>query len=311
MTPLRISVLDQSTAAQGRGQDDAIRETLESARHCEALGYHRYWVSEHHNSDSIVGTAPEVLMAAIAATTRAHPRGQRRRDAAALLGAQGGRAVPRARGDRARPDRSWRRPRARLRPADRLRAQSACERRGRISAAGARSAGLGRGRPVPDDHPFRAIQRASARIEQARGVDSRQLGLRRAARGALRSAVCVRVLLQRRTRRRGGAASVSYALSAERRPSRAAGHDLRLGARGRHRRRSAAPAEHARALARRASSRDSAARCCLPTRRPRRRTHLPNRRPSSACARTRSWERRIRWRRGCASSRRASRWTSS
>jgi luciferase family oxidoreductase group 1 len=70
MNDLTISVLDQSTAAQGRGQDDAIRETLAYARHCDALGYHRYWVSEHHNSDSIVGTAPEILMAAIAATTR-------------------------------------------------------------------------------------------------------------------------------------------------------------------------------------------------------------------------------------------------
>jgi luciferase family oxidoreductase group 1 len=66
---MRLSVLDQSTAAQGRTQDVAIRETLELARHCDALGYHRYWVSEHHNSNSIVGTAPEVLMAAIAATT--------------------------------------------------------------------------------------------------------------------------------------------------------------------------------------------------------------------------------------------------
>src|SRR3954451_15492326 len=71
MPDLRISVLDQSTAAKGRGQDDAIRETLAYARHCDALGYHRYWVSEHHNSDSIVGTAPEILIAAIAATTRA------------------------------------------------------------------------------------------------------------------------------------------------------------------------------------------------------------------------------------------------
>ena len=66
---MRLSVLDQSTAAQGRSQDNAIRETLELARHCDALGYHRYWVSEHHNSGSIVGTAPEILMAAIAATT--------------------------------------------------------------------------------------------------------------------------------------------------------------------------------------------------------------------------------------------------
>jgi len=66
---MRLSVLDQSTASKGRAQDTAIRETLELARHCDALGYHRYWVSEHHNSGSIVGTAPEVLMAAIAATT--------------------------------------------------------------------------------------------------------------------------------------------------------------------------------------------------------------------------------------------------
>ena len=66
---MRISVLDQSTASAGRGQDAAIRESIDLARHCDALGYHRYWVSEHHNSDSIVGTAPEVLMAAIAATT--------------------------------------------------------------------------------------------------------------------------------------------------------------------------------------------------------------------------------------------------
>ncbi len=69
MTSIALSVLDQSTAAEGRGQDEAIRETLALARHCDALGFRRYWVSEHHNSDSIVGTAPEVLMAAIAATT--------------------------------------------------------------------------------------------------------------------------------------------------------------------------------------------------------------------------------------------------
>ena len=66
---MKLSVLDQTTASKGRSQAEAIRESLELARHCEALGYHRYWVSEHHDSGSIVGTAPEVLMAAIAATT--------------------------------------------------------------------------------------------------------------------------------------------------------------------------------------------------------------------------------------------------
>jgi luciferase family oxidoreductase group 1 len=66
---MKLSVLDQSTSSQGRTQDVAIRETLALARHCDQLGYHRYWVSEHHSTDTIVGTAPEVLMAAIAATT--------------------------------------------------------------------------------------------------------------------------------------------------------------------------------------------------------------------------------------------------
>jgi luciferase family oxidoreductase group 1 len=66
---MRLSVLDQSTASKGKTQDVAIRETLELARHCDTLGFHRYWLSEHHNSGSIVGTAPEILMAAIAATT--------------------------------------------------------------------------------------------------------------------------------------------------------------------------------------------------------------------------------------------------
>lgn len=67
---MKLSVLDQSTVSEGRTQDSAIRETIELARHCDALGYHRFWVSEHHNSGTIAGTAPEVLMAAVAATTR-------------------------------------------------------------------------------------------------------------------------------------------------------------------------------------------------------------------------------------------------
>ena len=66
---MKLSVLDQSTASKGKTQDTAIRETIELAGRCDALGYHRYWLSEHHNSGNIVGTAPEILMAAIAATT--------------------------------------------------------------------------------------------------------------------------------------------------------------------------------------------------------------------------------------------------
>ena len=66
---LKLSVLDQSVAVSGSTQAAAIGHTLALARHAEALGYHRFWVSEHHSHPSIVGTAPEVLMGAIAATT--------------------------------------------------------------------------------------------------------------------------------------------------------------------------------------------------------------------------------------------------
>ncbi|MEY4710868.1 MAG: hypothetical protein RIS88_318 [Pseudomonadota bacterium] len=70
MPSLKLSVLDQSVARVGHPQDESIRYTLALAEHCEALGYERFWVSEHHNIPAIVGSAPEVLMAAIAARTR-------------------------------------------------------------------------------------------------------------------------------------------------------------------------------------------------------------------------------------------------
>ena len=66
---MKLSVLDQSISLAGRSEDAAIRDTLELAVHCEQLGYHRFWLSEHHSLPTIVGTAPEILMAAIAART--------------------------------------------------------------------------------------------------------------------------------------------------------------------------------------------------------------------------------------------------
>jgi len=67
---MKLSVLDQSIAVRGAQASQAIANSLDLAQHCDRLGFHRYWVSEHHNTDSIVGTAPEVLMAAIAVRTR-------------------------------------------------------------------------------------------------------------------------------------------------------------------------------------------------------------------------------------------------
>ena len=66
---MRLSVLDQSVSLAGSGEDAAIRDTLSLAEDCERLGYSRFWLSEHHGLPTIVGSAPEILMAAIAART--------------------------------------------------------------------------------------------------------------------------------------------------------------------------------------------------------------------------------------------------
>lgn len=50
-------------------QSQAIVESIELAKICEKLGYYRYWVAEHHNSDSVAGTAPEILIAALSTVT--------------------------------------------------------------------------------------------------------------------------------------------------------------------------------------------------------------------------------------------------
>ncbi|MDB5412920.1 MAG: luciferase [Rubritepida sp.] len=67
---LALSILDQSTIASGRDAAMAIQESLAVAQLADRLGYARYWLAEHHNSQSHAGSAPEILIAAIAATTR-------------------------------------------------------------------------------------------------------------------------------------------------------------------------------------------------------------------------------------------------
>jgi luciferase family oxidoreductase group 1 len=67
---MKISVLDQSPIRKGGTPADAIAETIALAKASEALGYHRYWVAEHHNSNSFAGSCPEILIARLAAETK-------------------------------------------------------------------------------------------------------------------------------------------------------------------------------------------------------------------------------------------------
>ena len=67
--PLRLSVLDQSPIAEGSTGAQALERTLELASLADRLGYHRFWVAEHHGSPTLAGAAPEALVGPIAATT--------------------------------------------------------------------------------------------------------------------------------------------------------------------------------------------------------------------------------------------------
>jgi luciferase family oxidoreductase group 1 len=66
---MRLSVLDQSPVPEGSTGADALRNTIDLARHCDALGFHRYWVAEHHGGPSLAGPSPEVLIGPIASAT--------------------------------------------------------------------------------------------------------------------------------------------------------------------------------------------------------------------------------------------------
>lgn len=69
MKKIKIGILDQSVVQKGKSAKEAIDETIETAKLGEQLGYSRFWVSEHHNSTFIAGSAPEILMVKLASET--------------------------------------------------------------------------------------------------------------------------------------------------------------------------------------------------------------------------------------------------
>ena len=72
MTPpnFTLTVVDQSPIRYGGTAADALRESVRLAQAAERFGYARYWVTEHHDSPGLAGSAPEILIGQIAANTR-------------------------------------------------------------------------------------------------------------------------------------------------------------------------------------------------------------------------------------------------
>jgi luciferase family oxidoreductase group 1 len=65
----RLSVLDQSPLPEGFSRGDALRNSIDLARLADRLGYHRYWLAEHHGTPALACASPEALIGSVAAAT--------------------------------------------------------------------------------------------------------------------------------------------------------------------------------------------------------------------------------------------------
>ena len=66
---IKLSALDQSPIREGETATEALNNTITLAQELEKLGYYRFWVSEHHDTKSLAGSSPEILISSIAAKT--------------------------------------------------------------------------------------------------------------------------------------------------------------------------------------------------------------------------------------------------
>lgn len=67
---IKLSILDQSPVINGISHSEAINRTIELSKISDKLGYNRFWVSEHHNTQSFASASPEILLTAIASFTK-------------------------------------------------------------------------------------------------------------------------------------------------------------------------------------------------------------------------------------------------
>lgn len=65
----QLGLLDQSPIPEGASAFDALQQTVRLAQKAEEWGYSRFWVSEHHNTEQLAGSSPEVLISYLLART--------------------------------------------------------------------------------------------------------------------------------------------------------------------------------------------------------------------------------------------------
>lgn len=65
-----LSVLDLSFVTSGTSAAQALHNTIDLAKHVDALGYKRFWMAEHHSLPSVASSAPEIMIGQVAAVTK-------------------------------------------------------------------------------------------------------------------------------------------------------------------------------------------------------------------------------------------------
>ncbi|MDG5473539.1 LLM class flavin-dependent oxidoreductase [Jeotgalibacillus sp. ET6] len=66
---INLSILDQSAISEGSTAEEGLRQTIELAQRADEWGFHRFWVSEHHDAATLAGSSPEILISHLAAKT--------------------------------------------------------------------------------------------------------------------------------------------------------------------------------------------------------------------------------------------------
>ncbi|WP_041077130.1 LLM class flavin-dependent oxidoreductase [Bacillus sp. OxB-1] len=66
---VKLSILDQSPISEGSDARTALQQTAELAQRAEQWGYERFWVSEHHDTATLAGSSPEILISHLASVT--------------------------------------------------------------------------------------------------------------------------------------------------------------------------------------------------------------------------------------------------
>lgn len=67
---MKISILDQTYLSEGMSAEEGFLESVKLAEYLDEIGYHRYWLSEHHSMDSVAGSSPEILASYLLARTK-------------------------------------------------------------------------------------------------------------------------------------------------------------------------------------------------------------------------------------------------